>query len=225
MANIAKKTEFLVTAQPPSEHMERAAKINYYHNVGQQGAALALEAAFRCGMELFQSKLEHPGTFERWIEENCEFGRAMAYRYLALVQKALSADDLPRISNGSEKAKKSAIAEILSTSDSKTVTELFCEYGVMTKTKSNLGGKREGAGRKSKEEKAKAALAAQAAAQDGELAAKTVEGMISELYRVLVIEDTIGDLDEDKLKGVHDSLWKIFDKVNNRLQKLVFRNK
>lgn len=214
MANIAKKTEFLVTAQPPSEHMERAAKINYYHNVGQQGAALALEAAFRCGMELFQSKLEHPGTFERWIEENCEFGRRTAYNYLSLVQKALSADDLPRISNGSEKAKKSAIAEILSSSDSKTVTELFCEYGVMTKTKSNLGGKREGAGRKSKEEKAKLALAAQAAAQDGELTKLDLMSRVSDLYDVCVLKGQLGELEAEDVTSIKETLTRILSKCD-----------
>lgn len=214
MANIAKKTEFLVTAQPPSEHMERAAKINYYHNVGQQGAALALEAAFRCGMELFQSKLEHPGTFERWIEENCEFGRRTAYNYLSLVQKALSADDLPRISNGSEKAKKSAIAEILSSSDSKTVTDLFCEYGVMTKTKSNLGGKREGAGRKSKEEKAKLALAAQAAAQDGELTKLDLMSRVSDLYDVCVLKGQLGELEAEDVTSIKETLTRILSKCD-----------
>jgi len=204
---ITKKNETYITVTPVGEHMERAAKVNYYHNVGRQCAALALEAAFRCGMELFQAKIEHAGTLEQWIEENCEFGRAMAYRYLSLVQKAIGADDLPKLANGSEKQRKSAIAEILSESDSKSVTELFCEYGVMKKTPSNLGGKRDGAGRPKKDNAEELAKAADAISQG--LNRDVILETVSQLYVLTVTNDGFGDLETEALRNEIEMLEKM----------------
>lgn len=205
---VVKASQNYVSVSLPGEQMDRATRVNYFHRVGQQGATIALEAAFRCGMELFKAKLEHVGTFEQWIEENCDFGRVTAYKYLSLLQKAISADDLPRLANGSEKARKSAIAEILSQSDSKTVTELFCEYGVMKKTPSNLGGKREGAGRKRKDAK-ELAEAAEQAAKTPELLKAELEGMMTDLYRFAELERSFEYLDRTTVEETVRTLDKI----------------
>lgn len=203
--SVAKFSTRLITITPVGDHMDSSSKINYYHEVSKQGAGLAIEAALRCGIELFKAKLEHVGTFEQWIEENCEFGRAMAYRYLQLVQKAVGADDLPKLADGSEKQRTSAIAEILADSDSKTVTEIFCEYGCLKKTASNLGGKREGAGRKPKDDQ-DLADAAEKISMSAELNKVALDGIITNLYRVGVAEGGFGSLGTDALKVVVTAL-------------------
>lgn len=144
------KQTYLVSAEPPAASMEAAARINHWHEVAKQSSEMAIAAALNAGLELFKAKIDHPGTFEKWIEANCNFSRVTAYRYLTLVQQAMSADELPKIANGSDKMRQAAIEEYAAETDSKSLTELYCDLGIIKKTPSKMGGKREGAGRKRK---------------------------------------------------------------------------
>ena len=144
--------KYLVSAEPPAAGMEAAARINHWHEVAKQSSEMAIAAALNAGLELFKAKIDHPGTFEKWIEANCDFGRRTAYNYLKLVQQAISADELPKIANGSDKMREAAIEEYAAETDSKSLTELYCDLGIIKKTPSKMGGKREGAGRKRKDE-------------------------------------------------------------------------
>ena len=223
---IAKTTDTVLTFKVPGAEMEVAGRINYFHRLAKEAGNIAVRAALQVGMLLFQEKVSRGGTFDMWLDQNCDFGRSTCYRYLALLQKSIGAkQDLKELADGTDKQRSAAIDAYSTTVESKSLTEIMCDYGIITKTKSNLGGKREGAGRKSNEEKARLALAAEAAAHDGHLAAKTVEGLLADLYRVIIIEGALGDLETEYLEGVSKSLENLYKKsveaVSNRHQQLL----
>ena len=97
------KKQYLVSAEPPAAGMEAAARINHWHTIDKQAGEMAIAAALNAGLELYKAKIDHPGNFVQWIESNCDFGKSTAYNYLNLVQQAMSADELPKIANGSDK--------------------------------------------------------------------------------------------------------------------------
>lgn len=206
-----KQEELLITVTPVGANMDQAARINYYHKVSLQGTQLSIQAAVYAGMELFKAKIDHPGIFERWLEENCEFGRTTAYKYLSLVQKVLSSDQLPKLVNGSDEQRREAVEKFAANTDSKTLTELYCDYGLIKKTKSNLGGYREGAGRKRKDV-SELAKAAQDIANDPELAAADTKQKVSEVYEIAIVRGCFGLLTNKELKEVLQTLKTIVQK-------------
>ena len=176
------KKQYLVSAEPPAAGMEAAARINHWHEVAKQSSEMAIAAALNAGLELFKAKIDHPGTFEKWLEANCNFSRVTAYRYLTLVQQAISADELPKIATGSDKMRQAAIEEYAAETDSKSLTELYCDLGIIKKTPSKMGGKREGAGRKRKDEDVGAELDAVLKSEAGNWAiAETALGELVKL--------------------------------------------
>lgn len=208
--------KFLVSAEPPAAGMEAAARINHWHEVAKQSSEMAIAAALNAGLELFKAKIDHPGTFEKWIEANCDFGRSTAYNYLKLVQQAISADELPKIANGSDKMREAAIEEYAAETDSKSLTELYCDLGIIKKTPSNMGGKREGAGRKRKDEAEEIGENLAAAVNTPGLLAAAIKGPIETLWRLWKERDVFSRIDDETLghaAGLLDELSKAATKA------------
>lgn len=205
------KKKYLVNAEPPAAGMEAAARINHWHEVAKQSSEMAIAAALNAGLELFKAKVDHPGTFEKWIEANCNFGRSTAYNYLKLVQQAISADELPKIANGSNKMRQAAIEEYAAKTDSKSLTELYCDLGIIKKTPSKMGGKREGAGRKRKDEAEEIGEDLDAAANASGLLAAAIKGPIEALWQLYKERDVFNRIDDETLgqaAGLLDELCK-----------------
>lgn len=200
------KKQYLVSAEPPAAGMEAAARINHWHEVAKQSSEMAIAAALNAGIELFKAKIDHPGTFEKWIEANCDFDRRTAYRYLALVQQAISADELPKIANGSEKMRQQAIEEFAGETDSKSLTELYCDLGIIKKTPTNMGGKREGAGRKRKDDAEEVGEALDEAVNSSELLAAAIKGPIETLWQLWKERDVFYCIDDETLGHVAGTL-------------------
>jgi hypothetical protein len=167
---------------------------------------MAIAAALNAGLELFRAKLDHPGTFEKWIEANCEFGRPTAYRYLALVQQALSADDLPKLANGSDRQRDAAVRQFAANTDSKTLTDLYCDFGIIKKTPSKMGGYREGAGRKKKDAAAEERADLDAAANSPALLIAAIREPISAVYKAWRERDVFARIELKDLSLVAASL-------------------
>lgn len=202
------KKQYLVSAEPPAAGMEAAARINHWHEVAKQSSEMAIAAALNAGLELFKAKIDHPGTFEKWIEANCNFSRVTAYRYLTLVQQAISADKLPKIANGSNKMRQAAIEEYAAETDSKSLTELYCDLGIIKKTPSKMGGKREGAGRKPKNAADVAAALDEAVNSSGLLVAaiKGDKGPLKTLWKLYKERDVFNRIDDETLGYAVDTL-------------------
>ena len=208
--------KFLVSAEPPAAGMEAAARINHWHEVAKQSSEMAIAAALNAGLELFKAKIDHPGTFEKWIEANCDFGRSTAYNYLKLVQQAISADELPKIANGSDKMREAAIEEYAAETDSKSLTELYCDLGIIKKTPSKMGGKREGAGRKRKDEAEEIGENLDAAVNTPGLLAAAIKGPIETLWQLWKERDVFSRIDDETLghaAGLLDALSKAATKA------------
>lgn len=203
---ITKKTEMLINIVAPGAEMDAAARINHFHKISMQAGEVAIKAALEVGMSLFQEKVRRQGTFQSWVEQNCDFSQRTAYNYLNLLQKSIgSQNDLVQLSDMSAKKREATIDEFASTVESKTLSELMCDYGIITKSKSNLGGKREGAGRKRKEELSSAAGAAEAAENAGFAAQNALE-LIGKVYEAGVIRQGFEAMDKSALKNAVESL-------------------
>lgn len=198
--------KLLVSAEPPSAGADAAARINHWHEIARQSSEMAITAALNAGLELFRAKLDHPGTFEKWIEANCEFGRHTAYRYLALVQQALSADDLPKLANGSDRQRGAAVRQFAANTDSKTLTDLYCNFGIIKKTPSKMGGYREGAGRKKKDAAAEERADLDAAANSPALLIAAIREPISAVYKAWRERDVFARIELKDLSLVAASL-------------------
>lgn len=203
---IAKKNEMLVNIVAPGAEMDAAARINHFHKISMQAGEVTVRAALEVGMLLFQEKVRRGGTFQAWVEQNCDFSKTTAYNYLNLLRRSIgSQNDLVQLSDTSAKKREATIDEFASTVESKTLTELMCDYGIITKSKSNLGGKREGAGRKRKEELSSAAGAAEAAENAGFAAQNALE-LIGKVYEAGVIRQGFEAMDKSALKNAVESL-------------------
>ena len=210
------KKQYLVSAEPPAAGMEAAARINHWHEIAKQSSEMAIAAALNAGIELFKAKVDHPGNFVQWIESNCDFGKTTAYRYLSLVQQAISADELPKIANGSDKMREAAIEEYAAETDSKSLTELYCDLGIIKKTPSKMGGKREGAGRKRKDEAEEIGENLDAAVNTPGLLAAAIKGPIETLWRLWKERDVFSRIDDETLghaAGLLDELSKAATKA------------
>ena len=210
------KKQYLVSAEPPAVGMEAAARINHWHEVAKQSSEMAIAAALNAGLELFKAKIEHPGNFVQWIESNCEFGKSTAYKYLSLIQQAISADELPKIANGSDKMRQAAIEEYAAETDSKSLTELYCDLGIIKKTPTNMGGKREGAGRKRKDAAEEISEDLDAAANASGLLAAAIKGPIETLWQLYKERDVFNRIDDETLgqaAGLLDELCKAATKA------------
>lgn len=137
----------LVAMPEPSAKLDRAGRANFFHNLSREAGVVAIRAALAAGVELLRAKEELSGGFQKWVESKCCFGLATAYRYIALVQRSLPEAALPKLLAGSDAQREREIEAAASSTDSRTLTELYDDLGIVRKTPSNLGGARPGAGR------------------------------------------------------------------------------
>ena len=215
------KKQYLVSAEPPAAGMEAAARINHWHEVAKQSSEMAIAAALTAGIELFKAKIDHPGTFEKWIEANCNFSRRTAYKYLSLVHQAISADELPKIANGSDKMRQAAIEEYAAETDSKSLTELYCDLGIIKKTPTNMGGKREGAGRKRKDEAEEIGEALDEAANSPALLAAAIKEPVAAIWQLHQEREVFARIDDETLGSVAGMLNELCKAAAKELKRRV----
>ena len=197
---IVKSEPRMIDIVLPGQQMDAAGRINYFHTLSKQAGEVAVKAALYAGMELFKAKIDHPGTFDAWVDQNCSFGRRTAYKYLSLLSETVGKGvDLVGLAEDTDDARTDAIAEYAGNMESKGLTELYVDLGIVKKSKSNLGGKREGAGRPRKDA---AKLAAQEAADNPGFDENAVSGAVSDLYRIGVTEQGFDALGLPALNSV-----------------------
>ena len=195
----------LVDVIPPSPEMDVAARVNYYHMLSREAGGVAIRAAMAAGLELAKVQAEKPGNlFDRWIEANCSFTRRTAFRYLAVARKALEGR-VDALLEGSDDERKAAIDEATDEADSKSLTELYIDLGIVKKTPSNLGGARPGAGRPKKLTLEQMAAQAAALAADPETAWRELSAAMGGVDAFVVARDGLGLLDGAKLTAFRES--------------------
>lgn len=206
-----RNTHLLVEILPPSPQMDAAARINYYHQLSKQASVVSIKAALAAGIELVKVQLANPGKlFDQWIDANCSFSRRTAFHYMATLKQTIGASiELGQLVNGSDDDRQSAIDEFAASTDSKSLTELYADLGIVHKTKSNLGGKREGAGRPRKMTAEEMQAQADALAKDPETAWNELKSLMDQMDAFITVRDGLGLLDDDKIAVFHSqaSFW------------------
>ena len=203
-----RNTSILVDIIPPSPQMDAAGRINYYHSLVRQTGAITMRAALAAGLELVKVQLENPGKlFDSWIDANCNFGRRTAFRYMATLKQTIGAKiELGTIINGSDDYRKGIIDDFANSTDSKSLTELYADLGIVHKTKSNMGGRREGAGRPRKMTVEEMQAQAEALAKDPDTAWNEMKSLMDQLDAFVTVRDGLGLLDTERIAHFHDQL-------------------
>lgn len=135
----------LVAMPFPAEKFDHAERANFFHRLSREAGIVSIRAAIAAGVELRAEKREHPGGFQNWVKAKCAFGVRTAYNYIALAEKMLP--DLEGLLYHCVAEQEEAIEAAATSTDSRTLTELYVEQGIVNRTPSNMGGAREGAGR------------------------------------------------------------------------------
>ena len=203
-----RNTQILVEAIPLSPKMDAAGRINYYHLLSKQAGEVAIKAALAAGLELVKVQLANPGKlFDEWIDANCSFSRRTAFRYMATLKQTIGASmELGRLVNGSDDDRRSAIDAFAASTDSKSLTELYADLGIVHKTKSNLGGRREGAGRPRKLTAEEMQAQADALAKDPETAWNELKSLMDQLDAFISVRDGLGLLGSEKIGWVRGQM-------------------
>ena len=203
-----RNTQILVEAIPPSPQLDAAGRINYYHELSKQASVFSVKAALAVGLELVRVQLANPGKlFDEWIDANCSFSRRTAFHYMATLKQTIGASmELGRLVNGSDDDRRSAIDAFAASTDSKSLTELYADLGIVHKTKSNLGGRREGAGRPRKLTAEEMQAQADALAKDPETAWDELKSLMDQLDAFISVRDGLGLLGSKKIGWVRGQM-------------------
>jgi hypothetical protein len=112
--------------------------------------------------------------------------------------------------------RQAAIEEYAAETDSKSLTELYCDLGIIKKTPSKMGGKREGAGRKRKDEAEEIGENLDAAVNASGLLSAAIKGPIETLWQLYKERDVFNRIDNETLgqaAGLLDELCKAATKA------------
>ena len=142
----------LVAMPAPGANLDRADRVNFFHRLSREAGIVAIRAAIAAGVELLEAKAEHAGGFQSWVKSKCSFGLSTAYNYMAVAEKTLTEARLPALLEGTDADRENAIEEAATSTDSRTLTDLYEGLGIVKRTPSKMGGVRPGAGRPPKSE-------------------------------------------------------------------------
>ena len=209
-----------ISVVPPSPQMDAAGRINYYHRLSRAAGEISIKAALAAGLELARVQLTHAGRlFDEWVAANCEFGRSTAFKYMAAVRETLGRDvGMARLLEGSDDDRREAVEEYAAKSDSKSLTELYVDLGIVKKTPSNLGGKREGAGRPRKLTLEQMQQQADALAKDPEAAWNELSSLLAPVVAFIDARDGLGLIDKPHLEQLEET----FRRWRARANTLIF---
>lgn len=202
----SRNTDLLVEVVPPSPRMDAAARINYYHRISREAGTVAIKAAIAAGVELVKVQLQNPGRlFDAWVDANCEFARRTAFKYMSVMKQTIG-NNLGLLLEGSDETRRDAIEAFAASTDSKSLTELYVDLGIVKKTPSNLGGRREGAGRKPKLSDEELRRQAEALAADPQMAYNELKGLADGVGAFVGVRDGLGLLTTEHLWWFHGEL-------------------
>ena len=215
---LKKNDSIIVSVEPPSEQMDLGSQINYFQEIVKQSASIGCTAAVINGVLLVKAQIEHPKTFTDWLAANTAVSQRTCYNYINAAKRTLGTQIVEELAQRGtmEIAEKVQAAMVKLRLESKPLTELYCDVGIVKRTPSNMGGKREGAGRKRKD--AAADLAAQAEQQAAELGAQSIVQRVGDLYTAAVIQGGLGNCNNVDLKNIRDMLKQILGEAEEILK-------
>ena len=216
---VLKKTDsVLVTVEPPNAEMDLGKQIDYFQEIVKQSASIGCTAAVINGVLLVKAQIQHPKSFQDWLAANTSISQSCSYNYINAAKRTMGTQLVEELAQRGtmEIAEKVQQAMVKLRLESKPLTELYCDVGIVKRTPSNMGGRREGAGRKRKD--SQEALAAAAEQQAAELGAESIVQRVGDLYTAAVIQGGIGNCKSEDLKNIRDMLKQILGEAEEILK-------
>ena len=196
---LKKNDNIIVSVEPPNEQMDLGKQINYFQEIVKQSASIGCTAAVINGVLLVKAQIEHPKTFVEWLDANTAVSQKTCYNYINAAKRTMGTQIVEELAQRGtmEIAEKVQKAMVKLRLESKPLTELYCDVGIVKRTPSNMGGKREGAGRKRKED-----LEASLKQQEEELGAESIRQRVADLYTAAVIQGGLGNCKSKDLENI-----------------------
>ena len=212
---LKKNDSVLITVEPPNAEMDLGKQIDYFQEVVKQSASIGCTAAVINGVLLVKAQFQHPKTFTDWLAANTSVSHSCSYNYINAAKRTMGTQIVEELAQRGtmEIAEKVQQAMVKLRLESKPLTELYCDVGIVKRTPSNMGGKREGAGRKRKED-----LEASLKQQEEELGAQSIVQRVGDLYTAAVIQGGIGNCNNVDLKNIRDMLKQILGEAEEILK-------
>lgn len=210
---LKKNDSVLITVEPPNEQMDLGKQINYFQEIVKQSASIGCTAAVINGVLLVKAQIEHPKTFQDWLAANTAVSQSCSYNYINAAKRTIGTQIVEELAQRGtmEIAEKVQKAMVKLRLESKPLTELYCDVGIIKRTPSNMGGKREGAGRPTKDAKREAV---QGAITDPARCFDEVEGHLTSIYEICVTKNGFGVMSRENLKKAINTLKLLLTKAN-----------
>ena len=203
---VLKKTgSVLVTVEPPNAEMDLGKQIDYFQEIVKQSASIGCTAAVINGVLLVKAQIQHPKSFTDWLAANTSISQSCSYNYINAAKRTMGTQIVEELAQRGtmEIAEKVQQAMVNLRLESKPLTELYCDVGIVKRTPSNMGGRREGAGRKRKDDMREAV---QDAITDPARCFEEVDGHLTSLYEICVTKNGFGVMIRDDLKKAINTL-------------------
>ena len=211
---VLKKTgSVLVTVEPPNAEMDLGKQIDYFQEIVKQSASIGCTAAVINGVLLVKAQIQHPKTFQDWIVANTAVSLRTSYNYINAAKRTMGTQIVEELAQRGtmEIADKVQQAMVKLRLESKPLTELYCDVGIVKRTPSNMGGRREGAGRKRKDSAEE--LANQAEDIANALTAEATRDSVAKLYNLGIVQGGFGEMNDTDLKDAIDALESVLKKA------------
>ena len=216
---VLKKTgSVLVTVEPPNAEMDLGKQIDYFQEIVKQSASIGCTAAVINGVLLVKAQIQHPKTFQDWLAANTSISQSCSYNYINAAKRTMGTQIVEELAQRGtmEIAEKVQQAMVKLRLESKPLTELYCDVGIVKRTPSNMGGRREGAGRKRKDSAEE--LAKQAEDIANALTAEATRDSVAKLYNLGIVQGGFGEMNDTDLKGAIDTLESVLQKAKEILK-------
>lgn len=207
-----RETQLLVTVVPPNEEMDLGKQIDHFQEIVKQTASIGCTAAVINGVLLVKAQFQHPKSFTDWLAANTSISHSCSYNYINAAKRTLGTQLVEELAQRGtmEIAEKVQAAMVKLRLESKPLTELYCDVGIVKRTPSNMGGRREGAGRKRKDDMREAV---QGVITDPARCFEDVEGHLTSLYEICVTKNGFGVMIRDDLKKAINTLKLLLTKA------------
>ena len=188
------------------DYTDAAERIRFHLNEARAHGRCAIAHIIEAGRELaLQKQLLGYGQWRAWCNDSLDISHDTADRYIATFQKTIGVQRAAQQIPLEKKILKKELEAATVGMEEKTVRQAMIEIGVI-KQHSAWGGKRDGAGRKAKDDAADEAAALDEVANSPALLIAAIREPISTVYKAWRERDVFARIDMSDLAVVTASL-------------------
>ena len=188
---------------------DAAERVRFHLSHAREHGRCAIAHIIEAGRELaIQKQLLGYGQWATWCDNNLEITQRTADKYIETFQKTVGVQRAAQQIPLDKKILKKELEAATVGMEEKTVRQAMIEIGVI-KQHSAWGGKRDGAGRKAKDDAADEAAALDAVANSPALLIAAIREPISTVYKAWRERDVFAKIDMSDLSLVTASLQEL----------------